>query len=227
MMSSSLKQNPSPPLSGHLHPLSTATTLFTMTALLRVTSLVFFLASSTKGFTSPQASCQQVALSFKRCNGGGSSDTKLSATSDDTTVVEEEGHPAVLGWPQKYAEATCSVGGSSSDNSNSSKDVGPRILSTEFQIQKATPSQLQQLDTLNWPTWSTSDKPKWQVDNQVQDKEMPYGELSYVINGQLEIIPKETGVPEIVNEGDFVTFPKGFVASWKVLKELTWHYYLY
>ena len=56
---------------------------------------------------------------------------------------------------------------------------------------------------------------------------MPYGELSYVIEGQLEIIPKDTGVPEIVNEGDFVTFPKGFVASWKVLKELTWHYYLY
>ncbi len=199
-----------------------------MTALLRVTSLVFLLASSTKGFTSPQASRQQVALSFQRCNGGGSSDTKLSATSDDT-VVEEEEHPAVLGWPQKYAEATSSVGGSSDNNrSDSNKDdVGPRILSTKFQIQKATPSQLQQLDVPHWPTWSTSDKPKWQVDNQVQDKEMPYGELSYVIEGQLEVIPKETGVPEIVNEGDFVTFPKGFVASWKVLKELTWHYYLY
>ena len=197
-------------------------------ALLRVTSLVFLLASSTKGFTSPQASRQQVALLFNRYNGG-SSDTKLSAKSDDT-VVTEEGHPAVLGWPQKYAEAS-SVGGGGSDNSSSSKDVGtdvgPRIISTQFQIQKATPSQLQQLDTRNWPTWSTSDKPKWQVNNQIQDKEMPYGELSYVIEGQLEIIPKDTGVPEIVNEGDFVTFPKGFVASWKVLKEITWHYYLY
>ena len=200
-----------------------------MTALLRVTSLVFLFISGTKGFTSSRASRQQVALSYQRCSGGGRSDTILSATSDeDTTVVTEEVHPAVLGWPQKYAEASSRSGGgdnSSSDSSN--KDVGPRILSTKFQIQKATPSQLQQLDTLNWPTWSTSDKPKWQVNNQVQDKEMPYGELSYVINGQSEIIPKETGVPEIVNEGDFVTFPKGFVASWKVLKELTWHYYLY
>ena len=114
----------------------------------------------------------------------------------------------MIGWPEKYSE-----GGGSIDDGT----TGPEILSTEFQIQNASSSQLQQLDVENWPTWTTSDKPKWGVGNQVVDKEMPYGELSYVLSGKLEIIPQSTGVPEIVNVGDFVTFPKGFVASWKVL----------
>jgi hypothetical protein len=131
----------------------------------------------------------------------------------------EEGHPAVIGWPEKYREG----GGDIQDETSG----GPAILSTEFQIQKSSPSQLKELDVMHWPTWTTSDKPKWTVGNQVVDKEMPYGELSYVLSGKLEIIPQATGVPEIVNVGDFVTFPKGFVASWKVLEELTWHYYLY
>ena len=56
---------------------------------------------------------------------------------------------------------------------------------------------------------------------------MPYGELSYVIKGSLEITPVSTGEAVIVKEGDFVTFPKGFIASWKVLEQPTWHYYLY
>ena len=56
---------------------------------------------------------------------------------------------------------------------------------------------------------------------------MPYGELSYLISGQLEIVPKDTGVPVLVNPGDFVTFPEGFVSDWTVRKELNWHYFLY
>ena len=60
-----------------------------------------------------------------------------------------------------------------------------------------------------------------------KDKVMPYGELSYLISGKLEIVPKETGVPVIVSPGDFVTFPEGFESDWTVLEELTWHYYLY
>lgn len=63
--------------------------------------------------------------------------------------------------------------------------------------------------------------------NRVADKEMPYGELSYVMSGKLEIIPQSTGEPVIVEKGDLVTFPRAFVASWKVLEELTWKYYLY
>jgi hypothetical protein len=162
------------------------------------------LASVSNGFTPPtsrQLSCHQYSRS----------------SSTAQFAVEE--HPAVVGWPEKYSE-----GGGSIDDDGT---TGPEILSTEFQIQKASSSQLQQLDVKNWPTWTTSDKPKWGVGNQVVDKEMPYGELSYVLSGKLEIIPQSTGVPEIVNVGDFVTFPKGFVASWKVLEELTWHYYLY
>ena len=56
---------------------------------------------------------------------------------------------------------------------------------------------------------------------------MPYGELSYMITGRLDIIPQSTGQAITVEPGDFITFPKGFVASWKVLEEVTWHYYLY
>lgn len=130
-------------------------------------------------------------------------------------------HPAVEGWEQKYID-------SGGDPSND--DIGPVVLSTEFQVRKPSLSSellLQTLDVEHWPTWTTSDKEKWAVNNQVTDKEMPYGELSYLISGKLEIIPKDTGVPVIADKGDLVTFPKGFVADWKVLEELTWHYYLY
>mmetsp|Transcript_26227 Transcript_26227/g.37445 ORF Transcript_26227/g.37445 Transcript_26227/m.37445 type:complete len:175 (+) Transcript_26227:57-581(+) len=163
------------------------------------------LVGSSNGFT-PSASRH---LSCRRYS---------SSSSSSAQHAVQEGHPAVIGWPEKYTEA----GGSIQDDT-----AGPEIFSTEFQIQKASPSQLQKLDVEHWPTWTTSDKPKWSVGNQVVDKEMPYGELSYVLSGKLEIIPQSTGVPEIVNVGDFVTFPKGFIASWKVLEELTWHYYLY
>ena len=91
----------------------------------------------------------------------------------------------------------------------------------------ATESELSELDVEHWPIWATGDKEKWQVGNQVPDKEMPYGELSYLISGKLEIISQSTGEPVIVSVGDFVTFPKNFIASWTVLEELTWHYYLY
>lgn len=130
---------------------------------------------------------------------------------------ESEEHPAVVGWPGKYVEA-----GGSEDT----KDE-PRVISNKFEVHAASESELNGLDVEHWPTWMTGDKPKWDVGNHVVDKEMPYGELSYMIKGKLEIIPKATGVPVLVNSGDLVTFPKGFVASWKVLEELTWHYYLY
>jgi len=124
-------------------------------------------------------------------------------------------HPAVEGWEQKYVDE----GGTDA--------TAPRKISDEFEVHAATESELVDLDVEHWPTWTTGDKEKWAVGNQVPDKEMPYGELSYVITGKLEIIPQSTGVPVIISVGDFVTFPKGFVASWKVLEELTWNYYLY
>ena len=125
-------------------------------------------------------------------------------------------HPAVEGWPEKYAGTF--VEGA---------EIGPRILHEEFTVTTGSDELIALLDVPNWPVWTTADKPKWDVGNQVVDKVMPYGELSYMISGKLEIIPASTGEPVIVKAGDFVTFPEKFKASWKVLEELTWHYYLY
>ena len=141
----------------------------------------------------------------------------LTVPSSSPTGIQEDQHPAVVGWPEKYV----SQGGSEATKDDS------RVISEVFKVHPATESELQDLDVPHWPTWTTGDKPKWDVGNQVVDKEMPYGELSYMITGKLEIIPQSTGVPVVVTPGDLVTFPKGFVASWQVLEELTWHYYLY
>lgn len=126
-----------------------------------------------------------------------------------------EVHPAVEGWPDKY------------NYQGSEAGAGPRVLHPEFAVEKATPALMAELDVKNWPTWTTGDKEKWAVGNQVVDKIMPYGELSYMISGKLEIIPQDTGVPVYIEAGDFVTFPQDFTSSWKVIEELTWHYYLY
>jgi len=141
----------------------------------------------------------------------------LGSSSNESEI--EEIHPAVAGWPEKYVAE-----GGSSDTKDTS-----RVISDTFDVHEASDSELKELDVEHWPTWTTGDKPKWDVGNQVVDKEMPYGELSYMIRGRLEIIPQssKTGQPIVVKPGDLVTFPKGFVASWKVLEELTWHYYLY
>ena len=133
-------------------------------------------------------------------------------TSRSRTTTRFMTHPAVVGWPEKYGKPLSS---------------GPQILSPVFAVQTATPEELERLDVAAWPIWTTADKEKWRVGNQNADKIMPYGELSFMISGRLEIIPQETGQAVIVEPGDFVTFPKDFVASWKVLEEVTWHYYLY
>ena len=125
-------------------------------------------------------------------------------------------HPAVEGWPAKYSGTPSADG-----------KIGPRVLHNEFAVQKADYGLLMELDVLNWPTWGTAGNERWVENVTRKDKEMPYGELSYLVKGKLEIVPKATGVPVIVNPGDFVTFPEGFVSDWTVLQELTWHYYLY
>ena len=123
-------------------------------------------------------------------------------------------NPAVAGWPDKYGGT---VGGAS----------GPRILHDTFAVQAADAALLMELDVANWPTWTTKGNERWLENVTRKDKEMPYGELSYLISGRLEIVPKATGVPVIVTPGDFVTFPEGFVSDCTVLEELSWHYYLY
>mmetsp|Transcript_48347 Transcript_48347/g.156728 ORF Transcript_48347/g.156728 Transcript_48347/m.156728 type:complete len:167 (-) Transcript_48347:185-685(-) len=123
-------------------------------------------------------------------------------------------HPAVAGWPDKYAGTLGS-------------ETGPRILHDAFAVEAADSALLMELDVANWPTWTTAGNDRWLPNVTRKDKEMPYGELSYLISGKLEIVPKETGLPVVVNPGDVVTFPEGFVSDWTVLEELTWHYYLY
>ena len=120
----------------------------------------------------------------------------------------------MAGWPEKYT-------------GTASGTKGPRVLSGTFAVQAGDYQLLAELDVPNWPTWTTKGNDRWLPHVTRKDKEMPYGELSYLISGKLEIVPKETGVPVIVSPGDFVTFPEGFVSDWTVLEELTWHYYLY
>merc|ERR1711971_796389 len=109
-------------------------------------------------------------------------------------------HPAVAGWPAKY---NGTAGG-----------PGPRILRGSFAVEPADSGTLVELDVMNWPTWTTVGSDRWAEHVTRRDKKMPYGELSYLVSGQLEIVPKDTGVPVLVNPGDFVTLPEGFVADW-------------
>mmetsp|Transcript_38883 Transcript_38883/g.116920 ORF Transcript_38883/g.116920 Transcript_38883/m.116920 type:complete len:191 (-) Transcript_38883:660-1232(-) len=148
---------------------------------------------------------------------GGGGGVSLSFGSTRLRMSSADIHPAVAGWPDKYAGAL-EEGGNAG---------GPQVLHQEFTVEKASEESLKRLDVANWPTWSTAGNPKWVVGKQNLNKVMPYGELSYVISGKLEIIPKCSEDAKIVEAGDFVTFPEGFTASWEVREELTWHYYLY
>lgn len=161
---------------------------------------------------------------------------QLSLSSSAVPSTLPEPHPAVAGWPEKYAQQKAA----SPSPINETKGAvtafelyapppskgGPRVLHESFTVQTATDSLLDELDVAHWPTWTTAGNPRWVVGQQRVDKVMPYGELSYMISGQLEII-KPSGERFVVKPGDFVTFPEGFQASWRVLEELTWHYYLY
>ena len=122
-------------------------------------------------------------------------------------------HPAVAGWPEKY--------------SGKPDAPGPRVLHDKFEVQQADYALLVELDVENWPTWTTAGNDRWVENVTRKDKDMPYGELSYLTSGKLEIVPKDTGIPVLVSPGDFVTFPENFVSDWTVLEELTWHYFLY
>lgn len=165
------------------------------------TKVALLVAFATTMLSMPSVEITAFSLSPTLCS------RKTSFTLFST--APQQVHPAVEGWPEKYTGTG-----------------GPRVLHQGFFVEKATDQILEELDVANWPTWTTSDKPKWTVGNQNVDKVMPYSELSYVIKGKLEIIPP-SGDKVIIREGDLVTFPEGFCSSWRVLEELTWHYYLY
>ena len=103
----------------------------------------------------------------------------------------------------------------------------PRPIHKEFTVEKATPELIEELGIKNWPTWSTAGSPKYKVGIKSPLKVYDGNELSFIISGDMEITPKETGVPVPVKAGDVVTFPDGFECYWFVKQEIRKHYYLY
>ena len=107
------------------------------------------------------------------------------------------------------------------------KSKGPRPLHTEFTVQKATPELLEELDVTNWPTWSTDGSPKYKVGIKSPLKVYDCNELSYVTDGEVDIIHAPTGKVSTVSKGDFVTFPDGYECYWYVKETIVKHWYIY
>ena len=105
--------------------------------------------------------------------------------------------------------------------------VGPRPLHQSFTVEKATPETLQELGVDSWPGWSTAGSEKYKVGVRSPLKVYDSNELSYITSGKMEIIPKETMVPVVVEKGDFVTFPDGFACYWFVIEEVKKKWYIY
>lgn len=115
-------------------------------------------------------------------------------------------------------------------NSSTSSSVSygsPRPIHTEFTVEKATPEKMAELGVQSWPTWSTADSEKYKVGIQSQLKVYGTNELSFIISGEVDIIPKSTGIPVTVKKGDFVTFPKGFECYWFVKDVVTKNWFEY
>jgi len=103
----------------------------------------------------------------------------------------------------------------------------PKPIHKEFTVEKATPEKLDELGVKSWPTWSTAGSEKYKVGIKSPLKVYDTNELSYIISGDMEIIPKETGIPVPVRAGDFVTFPDGFECYWFVKEVVKKNWYLY
>ena len=107
--------------------------------------------------------------------------------------------------------------------------AGPRPLHTDgkFTVEKATPELLKELDVENWPTWSTKGSPKYVVGKKSPLKVYDCNELSYIIEGKMEIESQKTGEKVLVQAGDFVTFPDEFPCYWHVIEEINKHWFCY
>jgi uncharacterized cupin superfamily protein len=105
--------------------------------------------------------------------------------------------------------------------------MGPRALHKEFTVAKATPEQISELGVKNWGVWSTAGSAKYKTGVKSPLKVYDGNELSYIISGKMEITPVATGVPVLVQAGDFVTFPDEFECYWFVIEEIVKNYYLY
>lgn len=103
----------------------------------------------------------------------------------------------------------------------------PRAIHKEFTVEKATEEMKESLGVNTWGTWSTEGSAKYKVGIKSPKKVYDTNELSYIISGKMEITPEETGVPVVVQAGDFVTFPDGFACYWYVIEPIVKRWYLY
>ena len=103
----------------------------------------------------------------------------------------------------------------------------PRPIHKEFTVEKATEEMKESLNVNSWSTWSTEGSAKYKVGIKSPKKVYDTNELSYIISGKMEITPEETGVPVVVQAGDFVTFPDGFACYWYVIEPIVKRWFLY
>ena len=101
-----------------------------------------------------------------------------------------------------------------------------KVVSDKFEVVKATDAMLADMKVTEWPTWTTAGSEKYKVGVVSPEKVYDTNELSYIISGSMEIIPKD-GEAVLVQAGDFVTFPENFACNWKVIEEINKHWYCY
>ena len=100
-------------------------------------------------------------------------------------------------------------------------------LRSEFTVEKATEETLKSMNVKSWGTWSTNGSEKYKVGIKSPKKVYDCNELSYVKSGKMEITPVETGIPVVIEAGDFVTFPEYFACYWYVIEPIVKSYYIY
>ena len=133
------------------------------------------------------------------------------------TAAAFKPHAALTNSVTRRAKVVSNLGGA----------IGAKPIHSEFTVAKATNEQLDAMNVKKWPTWSTAGSEKYQVGVRSALKVYDCNELSYIISGKMEIIPKATGVPVLVEAGDFVTFPDEFACYWHVIEEVKKNWYIY
>jgi hypothetical protein len=110
---------------------------------------------------------------------------------------------------------------------DASQPLSFKNLRKVFTVEKGTPEVLESMNVDSWGSWSTRGSPKYQVGKKSPLKVYDGSELSYITSGKMEITPEATGIPVLVQKGDFVTFPDGFPCYWYVIETIEKQYYLY
>lgn len=80
---------------------------------------------------------------------------------------------------------------------------------------KASPAKLEIVGVYDWPIWEKEPSEfSWTYDKD---------EICYIIRGKFTVTP-EGGEPQSFERGDYITFPKGLVCTWKIEKAVEKHY---